>query len=376
MSESEQTPLGALEGTHQLAAVMFTDVVGFSSRTQANESKTLREVRTDLTRIREIAEKHHGRVLNSMGDGLLVHFHSATDAVSCGLEFQTCMRDGFGPEKIKSPLQHRVGIHLGDMYVSESEVMGDGVNIAARLQTIAEPGGICVSQTVYDIIKNKVALKATHLGPKELKNISHSVNVYKIVVDAIEDSKLNEEVSRKAQPGISIGEKVRNWMRLALDLGCQYCKNISPVVSRARDKILPWAQSCQITLFQKGQKTAIIIGGICIVLVILIGSVILLRSGAPPLYHQELTDTQVGKALAGQQIDTGRFLFVDTQTILKRRDILGLQLQETEWSATRKTFQSRYIVTIRVRGGRERYYATLEHDGKGEVQKLSISKPF
>jgi class 3 adenylate cyclase len=167
-----------------LAAIVFSDVAGFSALMQSDEDRTLKLVHRDLSLLRATCEKHHGRVLKSTGDGLLMYFDSAVQAVGCALEAQQALAQQGATLPKEQVLLHRIGIHLGDVFVSESDVMGDGVNIAARLQTEADPGGICISQTVYDVVKNRLAVKATYLGPRELKNIQEAVPVYQILLDA------------------------------------------------------------------------------------------------------------------------------------------------------------------------------------------------
>ena len=163
-----------------LAAIVFTDIVGFSRLMSEDESNALPRARAELARLKALCEKHNGKVLKSTGDGLLMHFTSAVKAVACALEIQNSRAAPDGGE----PLQHRIGIHLGDVYLDEGDVMGDGVNIAARLQTQADPGGICISKTVYDVVKNRLAIQATFLGPRELKNITEAVPIYKILIEA------------------------------------------------------------------------------------------------------------------------------------------------------------------------------------------------
>lgn len=171
-------------GQRQLAAIVFTDVAGFSAKASENEERVLRRVKEDLDLLKGLSAPYHGNVVKTTGDGLLVSFASAVDAVSFSIEGQR--RIGARNETLPPAdrLEHRMGIHLGDIFLSESDAMGDGVNIAARLQAEAEPGGICISQTVYDVVKNKLSIRAVSIGPRELKNIRDAIYAYKIVVDA------------------------------------------------------------------------------------------------------------------------------------------------------------------------------------------------
>ena len=177
-------PMPPGPGQRSLAAIVFTDVVSFSARMQADEETTLRLLKRDFEAMRDICVQHHGSVLKTTGDGLLLYFSSAVQAVACALAMQRAFAELLKTRSAAESLTHRVGIHLGDVFVNEQDVMGDGVNIAARLQAEAEPGGICISQTVYDVVRNKLALHVTRLGPRELKNISQAIPIYKLLLEA------------------------------------------------------------------------------------------------------------------------------------------------------------------------------------------------
>lgn len=181
----DTTPAQLLRpGQRTLAAIVFTDVVSFSARMQANEDATLKLLNRDFGLMREMCAQHHGSVLKTTGDGLLLYFPSAVSAVACALAMQRHFAQNTKSLPAPDVLVHRVGIHLGDVFVSDQDVMGDGVNIAARLQAEAEPGGICISQTVYDVVKNKLSLHVTSLGPRELKNITESIPIYRLLLEA------------------------------------------------------------------------------------------------------------------------------------------------------------------------------------------------
>lgn len=163
-----------------LAAIVLTDAVSYSARMSVDEEGTLTLIQKDLDLIAEQCECFGGKVLKSTGDGLLMSFYSAVQAVLCSQEIQhqfTKLAEGVPPEEY---LQHRIGIHLGDVLLSHGDVLGNGVNIAARLQTKSTPGGICISQTVYDVVKARIKVNASFLGPLKLKNIQEPVTAYQI----------------------------------------------------------------------------------------------------------------------------------------------------------------------------------------------------
>jgi class 3 adenylate cyclase len=182
----EENPIPTIlrPGQRALAAIVFTDVVNFSARMQAGEERTLQLLERDFAAMRDFCRQHEGAVFKTTGDGLLMYFSSAVQAVACALAIQRHFAVSAKKRPSAETLSHRVGIHLGDVFVSEQDVMGDGVNIAARLQAEARPGGICISQTVYDVVRNKLELHVTSLGPRELKNIAESIHVYRLLLDA------------------------------------------------------------------------------------------------------------------------------------------------------------------------------------------------
>jgi class 3 adenylate cyclase len=167
-----------------LAAIVFTDVVSFSARMHSDEVGTLQLLQRDFAEMRRLCVAHEGAVLKTTGDGLLLTFTSAVQAVACALAIQRQFAAEAKEPGSDFPLQHRVGIHLGDVLLRDQDVMGDGVNIASRLQAEAEPGGICISQTVYDVVKNKLQMQVVSMGPRELKNIAQAMPAYRLVLEA------------------------------------------------------------------------------------------------------------------------------------------------------------------------------------------------
>jgi adenylate cyclase len=166
--------------TRKLAAILAADVVGFSRLTGTDEEGTLARLRTlwsDL--ISPTIAVHHGRVVKRTGDGSIIEFRSVVDAVRCAIEVQNGMIErnaGLPPER---RIEFRVGIHLGDVVEeSDGDLMGDGVNIAARLEGIAAPGAVCLSEDAYRQVRDRLKEQFTDLGEKNLKNIARPVRAY------------------------------------------------------------------------------------------------------------------------------------------------------------------------------------------------------
>ena len=171
-------------GTRKIAAILVADIVGYSRLAGADEDRTLarlRALRSDL--IDPTIAVHHGRIVKRTGDGSLIEFRSVVDAVRCAIEVQNGMVErnaGLPPER---RIEFRVGIHLGDVVEeSDGDLMGDGVNIAARLEGIAEPGAICLSEDAYRQVKGRLDLAVSDLGPTQLKNIAEPIRVYSLEV--------------------------------------------------------------------------------------------------------------------------------------------------------------------------------------------------
>jgi TolB-like protein/class 3 adenylate cyclase len=169
-------------GQRKLAAILAADVVGFSRLAGVEEELTLARLRalgSDL--IDPLIAVHRGRVVKRSGDGVLVEFRSVVDAVRCAVEIQTGMVERNAGVAAERQIRFRIGIHLGDVVEeSDGDLMGDGVNIAARLEGIAEPGGICLSEDAYRQVRDKIDASFADLGERELKNIARPVRVYAI----------------------------------------------------------------------------------------------------------------------------------------------------------------------------------------------------
>jgi adenylate cyclase len=168
----------------KLAAILAADVVGFSRMTGADEDRTLarlRALRSDL--IDPTIAVHNGHVVKRTGDGALVEFRSVVDAVRCAIEVQNAMIERNAGVPAERRIEYRIGIHLGDVVEeADGDLMGDGVNIAARLEGIAEPGAICLSEDAFRQVRARLDLAVSDRGEVSLKNIAQSIRVYSLEV--------------------------------------------------------------------------------------------------------------------------------------------------------------------------------------------------
>jgi len=195
-------------GTRKLAAILVSDVVGYSRLAGADEDRILarlRSLRSDL--IDPTIAVHHGRVVKRTGDGAIVEFRSVVDAVNCAIEVQRAMIERNAEVAPDKRIEFRIGIHLGDVVEeSDGDLMGDGVNIAARLESVAEPGAICLSEDAHRQVKGRLDLAVHDLGLKRLKNIAEPIRVYSLDVGqpARAKSTLAPAAEKSAPPRLSM----------------------------------------------------------------------------------------------------------------------------------------------------------------------------
>ncbi len=166
----------------KLAAIMFTDLVGYVALSQRNEALALELLKEHQELLRPLFSQHHGTEIKTIGDAFLVEFASAVEAARCAVDIQKALTAHTSVVTPERRIQVRIGLHIGDVVFEGDDVLGDGVNIASRLEPLAEPGGICLSEDVAHQIENKIGLPLELLGEKELKGIKKPVTVYRIVM--------------------------------------------------------------------------------------------------------------------------------------------------------------------------------------------------
>jgi adenylate cyclase len=188
----------------KLAAILAADIAGYSRLMGADEAGTLvrlKEYRREL--IDPKNKQYRGRVVKPTGDGILIEFPSVVDAITCSIEVQQGIRERNVDVPPEKRIEFRIGINLGDVIIEGRDLYGDGVNIAARLEGLAEPGGICISQTVLNHARGKVAFDVEDLGEQALKNIVQPIHVYRLLLGSSRDS----TVSRSPEPALALPDK-------------------------------------------------------------------------------------------------------------------------------------------------------------------------
>src|SRR5438105_2085039 len=191
----------------RLAAILAADIAGYSTLMGADEEATVRDLKAHQAVVLPMISEHGGRVIDTAGDGVLAEFASVLGAVKCAVAIQKKMSERNAAVDTARRMQFRIGVNQGDVVFDEARVYGDGVNVAARLEGIAEPGGICISGKVHDEISGKIDTICHDLGPQQLKNISAPVRVFRLEVRENPHNSLrgeNKSLSLPDKPSIAV----------------------------------------------------------------------------------------------------------------------------------------------------------------------------
>ncbi len=185
----------------KIAVILATDVVGYSTKMEENEDQTLKNLKVCRSIIDGLVEEYHGRIFNTAGDSVLVEFQSAVEAVICGSEFQNTIKERNNSVSLKEQMEFRLGINMGDVVIEDGNLYGEGVNVAARLEALAQPGGVCLSKNVHDIVNKKTNFQFHDLGEQTVKNtVLHAVDV---TLEGTSQRKLQEKTNEKP-PAIAV----------------------------------------------------------------------------------------------------------------------------------------------------------------------------
>src|SRR5205809_1079635 len=200
----------------KLTAILSADVKGYSRLMGEDEEATIRTLTAYRTVLATFVVQHHGRVVDSPGDNLLAEFASVVDAVRCAVKIQQELKARNAELSDQRKMEFRIGINLGDVVVEGERLYGDGVNIAARLESLADPGGICISGTVYDHVENKLPLTYEYLGEQTVKNIVKPVRVWQVRWEESSSRQVASQKSKsESQKTRWLGTIHRTWVVVA-----------------------------------------------------------------------------------------------------------------------------------------------------------------
>jgi len=185
----------------RLAAILAADIAGYSALMGADEALTVRDLKEHQAVVLPMIKEHGGRIIDTAGDGILAEFSSVVNAVECAVAIQRVMAQRNADVEENRRMRFRIGINQGDVVFDDVSIYGDGVNVAARLESIAEPGGICISRKVYDDISGKMNLAFVDAGEQQLKNIAQPVRVYRISGEQLAAPRAT------AKPALALPEK-------------------------------------------------------------------------------------------------------------------------------------------------------------------------
>ena len=212
--------MGTQEVKRKLTAILSADVKGYSRLMGEDEKGTVRTLNEYKEVMTRLIQHHHGRVVDATGDNLMAEFASVVDAVECSVEIQKELkaRNSQLPENRR--MEFRIGINLGDVIEEERRIYGDGVNIAARIESLSEAGGVCISGTAYDQVENKLSLGYEYIGEQNVKNIAKPVRAYRVLMEPETAGKVIGE--KKAKP--------RKWQSVGIGLAVAVIVVVAAVV--------------------------------------------------------------------------------------------------------------------------------------------------
>ena len=193
--------MGEQRVERKLAAILAADVVGYSRLMGTDEEGTLARLKSVHREVFEPkTQEHHGHIVKTTGDGILIEFPSVVEAVQCAVEVQQRIAEYNAKLPKEQRLEFRAGVNLGDIIIEGSDIYGDGVNVAARLESVAEPGGVCVSGTVYEHVRDKLPYRFADLGEQRAKNIARPIHVYSFKADSLVQSATASMLDSRSRP--------------------------------------------------------------------------------------------------------------------------------------------------------------------------------
>ena len=311
-----------MAGTHErrLAAILVVDVVGFSRLMGSDEDGTFDALKTRLSEsVNPLISRYGGRVFKSTGDGLLAEFGSAVQAVECAVAVQRASAEVNGNAPPGKQLRFRIGINLGDVIADGDDLFGDGVNVAARLEPLADPGGISVSQAIYDQVNGKVDVGFAKLGPRRLKNIAKPVQVFRVELDGAEHDAAPAVIEDRPSIAVLAFQNLSNDAELGfLSLGL--LEDVITLLARVPGFFVINAHS---SLRYEGGADLLKIGHELGVRYIVQGSI--RAAGSRVRVVAQLVEAETGRQLWSQRFDVERSETLDLQDEMARAIMVELE---------------------------------------------------
>ena len=240
----------------KLAAILSADVKGYSRLMGDDEEATVRTITAYREVMYALIQKHRGRVVDAPGDNVLAEFPSAVDAVQCAIKIQDALETENSELPDQRKMVFRIGINIGDVIIEGEEIYGDGVNIAARLESLGDPGGICISGTVYDQVKRKLALGYDFMGEQNVKNIDEPVRAYRLLW---RDEDIAKGIHKKRQPRKQPGRsKTKKVLFKSVIITCFLMIVIMPLINHLKINLLTKIWQCRLTLLSNSMDVTVI----------------------------------------------------------------------------------------------------------------------
>ena len=240
----------------KLAAILSADVKGYSRLMGQDEAATVKAIRASREIMASAITSRHGRVVDSPGDNVLAEFASAVDALQCAVAIQDSLKKRNEDLPDDRKMIFRIGINIGDVIVEGGEIYGDGVNIAARLEGLADPGGICISGTLYDQVKRKVHYRYDFMGRQEVKNISEAVRAYRVAWMDVDISKGSGKSKKPRKPAPLTAKGLGFVSKLMVT--CLFLLLIMPFVNHFKINLLTKMWQCRLTLLPNAQQVTVV----------------------------------------------------------------------------------------------------------------------
>jgi TolB-like protein/class 3 adenylate cyclase len=326
-----------MASTRRLAAILAADVAGYSRLMGADEEGTHERLKAHFQELVEPKiEEHRGRTVKNTGDGMLVEFSSVVDAVRCAVEIQRWMIDREPDAAEERRIRFRIGVNLGDVIVEDHDIFGDGVNVAARLEALAEPGGLCISRMVHDQIRDKLVYSFEDLGEQSVKNITRPVRIYALRPESVADPRSRAPGPPQASPPATaprLSIVVLPFTNLSNDPDEQYfadgiTEDLTTDLSRIVD-MLVISRNSALT-YQDKPVNAQQVGRELCVRYVLEGSI--RRSGNRVRVNAQLIDAETNVHVWAERfdVDTGDLFVVQDEITSRIAVALDLELVEAE----------------------------------------------